>query len=77
MKELTGIKKYNATDKQRKELFNKINRKNYLSMKENLKEIPTDDSKKTATNILKFLDKLENDETGWIVEINNKLTEKI
>lgn len=76
IEELTGIKKYDATYEQRKELIGKINRRNYSTMKENLKEISTDDSKKPATNILKFLDRLENDDTDWITEINNKLIGK-
>ena len=42
-------------------------------MKKNLKDIPTEDNKKPSTNFLLFVEKLENDNTDWVEELNNKL----
>ena len=68
-----GIKNYKATDEQRKELFSKIKRDNYEKMKENLSSLSTDDNVVSSTNVLKFFEMFEKDETSWIDEINNKL----
>ncbi|MCI8999423.1 MAG: hypothetical protein HFJ26_00405 [Clostridia bacterium] len=73
IEQLTGIENYDAKDEQIKDLMQKINRKNYETMKQNLRDISTDDTQKPSTNILKFLDNLENDNTSWIDEINKKL----
>lgn len=68
-----GIKKYKATEEQRKELFNKIKRSNYQIMKENVSKLSTDDNDVSSTNILKFVLKFESDDTSWLDEINNIL----
>lgn len=68
-----GIKNYKATEAQRKELFSKIKRSNYKKMKENIKKLSTDDNVTSSTNILKFMEKFENDNTSWIDKINKKL----
>ena len=73
IKELTGIQNYKATDKQRKELFSKIKRENYDVMKENVKNLSTNDEELSSTNILKFIEKFESDDDSWIDEINEKL----
>lgn len=75
IKELTGIEEYDAKEEQVKELTSKITQANYKKMKENLSNIPTDDSKKPSTNILKFLEYFENDNYNWIDKINKKLEE--
>ena len=69
----TGIKKYDAKEEQVKELMNKITRKNYETMKNNISKISTNDKEKPSTNILYFLEKLENDNIEWIEEINKNL----
>lgn len=51
-----GIKKYKATDEQRKELFSKIKRSNYEIMKENVRKLSTNDEEISSTNILKFIE---------------------
>lgn len=73
IEELTGISGYKATEEQRKALFGKIRRDNYDKMKENLKEISTNDADIPSTNILKFLELFECDNPSWIDEINDKL----
>lgn len=73
IEELTGIKGYDARAEQRKDLFSKIKRKNYEVMKENIKKLSTNDEDTSSTNFLRFIEKFENDDDGWIDEINSKL----
>ena len=73
IEEYTGIKDYDAKEEQVKELMNKINTKNYKTMKTNISKISTKDNEKPSTNILYFLEKLENDNIDWIEEINKNL----
>ncbi len=73
IEELTGIHNYKATHEQRKELFSKIKKENYNIMKENVKKLSTNDEDISSTNILKFIEKFENDDDSWIDEINEKL----
>ena len=73
IKEYVGIDNYKATVEQRKKLFSKINRSNYEKMKENIANLSTDDNAISSTNILKFIKNFENDDDGWINEINKKL----
>lgn len=73
IEELTGIKRYNATDTQRKDLFSKIKRNNYEIMKENIKKLSTNDEDISSTNFLKFIENFENYDDSWIDEINSKL----
>ena len=42
-------------------------------MKENVAKLSTDDNITSSTNILKFIEKFENDDESWIEQINNKL----
>ena len=73
IKKFVGIDNYKATSEQRKILFSKINRNNYLKMKENVAKLSTDDNITSSTNILKFIENFESDEFDWIDEINKKL----
>ncbi len=73
IKEYVGIDNYKATDEQRKELFGKIKRNNYEKMKENVAKLSTNDEDVSSTNILKFIEKFENNDDCWIDEINRKL----
>lgn len=73
IEELVGIQNYKATEEQRKELFSKIKRDNYDTMKENVRKLSTNDEDTSSTNILKFIEKFENDNDSWIDEINSKL----
>ena len=74
VKELTGIEKYDAKEEQIKELIGKINSRNYIIMKENIKELSTDYKVKPSTNILSFLKNFENDDTSWVDEICNQIS---
>lgn len=77
IKKLIGIENYDAHDDQRKELFDKINRRNYETMKKNLRDISTDDMVKPSTNFLKLIEYLESEDDSWIKEINdNYIKEK-
>mgnify|MGYP005773676873 CR=1 FL=1 len=69
----TGIVNYKANEEQRKELFGKINRRNYENMKKNVAKLSTDDNITSSTNILKFIEKFEKDDDSWIDEINSEL----
>lgn len=73
IEEYTGIKNYDATEEQRKELFSMIRRDNYEIMKENISKLPTNDEEISSTNFLKFLENFESEDDSWIDEINNKL----
>ena len=71
IEELTGIVNYKANEEQRKELFSKINRRNYNTMKENISELSKNDEDISSTNILEFIEKFENEDDSWIEEINS------
>lgn len=73
IEELAGIKGYDATEEQRKNLFSKIKRNNYEIMKENIKKLSTNDEDTSSTNFLKFIENFENDDDSWIDEINDQL----
>ena len=73
IKEYVGIDNYKATDEQRKELFGRIKRSNYETMKENIAKLSTDDNVISSTNVLKFVEKFESDDERWMDEINKKL----
>lgn len=73
IEEYTGIKNYKATEEQRKVLFGLIKRENYKVMKENIKKLSTNDLDTSSTNFLKFIERFENENDGWIDEINKKL----
>ena len=49
--------------KLRKELFSKIKRDNYEKMKENVSRLSTDDNVVSSTNVVKFFEMFEKDET--------------
>lgn len=69
----TGIVNYKATKEQREELFGQIKRKNYETMKENVKKLSSNDKDTSSTNFLKFIDNFENEDDKWIDIINEKL----
>lgn len=73
IEELIGIQNYKATEEQRKELFSKIKRDNYDTMKENVRKLSTNDEDTSSTNILKFIERFEKDNDSWIDKINSRL----
>ena len=70
---LTGIKCYNATQEQIKQMMDLITYRSYETMKNNLKEISTDMTCSPSTNLLLFLERFENDDTSWIDDIVIKM----
>lgn len=73
IEQLTGIKDYDATKEQRKELFSKITKANYKVMKSNIAKLSTQDEKCPSTNILKYLEYFESNDDSWINEINERI----
>ncbi len=73
IEQFTGISHYKASQEQREELFSKINRANYETMKNNIKNLSNNDKDISSTNILKFLENFESDDDKWIDKINSKL----
>lgn len=73
IEKLVGIQNYKATEEQRKEFFSKIKRENYEVMKDNIAKLSTNDEEISSTNFLKFVQRFENEDDGWIEEINKKL----
>ena len=73
IKKLAGIEEYKATEKQRKSLMNQIDRRNYLTMKENLKVLSTDYTVIPSTNVLILFSQLEKGDHSWLNDINKKI----
>lgn len=74
IKDITGIKNYDGSKEKRKELFSKIYKRTYETMKVNVNSISkNDDTVISSTNFNLLLDYLENDDCSWIDEINSKL----
>lgn len=73
IKKLAGIEEYKATEKQRKSLMNQIDRRNYLTMKENLKVLSTDYTVIPSTNVLILFSQLEKEDNKWWIDINKKI----
>lgn len=71
IEKLTGIKGYNASEEQRKELFDKITKSNYSEMKVRIKSMSTNSSDKNSSNIADLLNCLEMQDINWIEEILN------
>lgn len=42
-------------------------------MKENIKQLSTDDDEISSTNFLKFIERFENGDDTWVDTINSKL----
>lgn len=73
IEQFTGIKNYDASESQRKELFGMIKRDNYEIMKNNISKLSDNDEELSSTNFLKFVNYFENDDDSWIDKINKKL----
>lgn len=73
IKKLTGVESYRATQKQREEINNKINKENYSEMKKNIGLLKTDYENIPSSNFLELLDILEKGDMKRIKNINKKL----
>lgn len=70
IEKLTGIENYDAEQDQINTMISKISFKSMDAFKERLNKISTNFTDIPSTNFLKFLERFENDDTGWIDEIN-------
>lgn len=70
---LTKVENYDAHSSQRKMIFDKINKDNYETMKKNISQCDNEYNCLSSTNFLKFINRLESNDYGWIDEINKKM----
>jgi len=75
VKELVGIDNYSAKQEQIDTMMSKVTFKNYQQMKINLSDVSTSIKDVPSTNILQFLEWFESDDTSWIDNINDKLSD--
>lgn len=68
-----GIKDYRATEKQRKQIMDKITVQNYNIMKSNLCGISVNRNDVPSTNALSLFENLENYKKTWISNINKSI----
>ena len=66
---LAGIQNYDAKDEQISELMSKISYQSIDDFKKRLNKISNDFKDIPSTNILSFIERFEQDDTGWIDEI--------
>lgn len=71
----TGIENYRARTKQRTQIMELINIDNFEDMRSRLSLFPDDDTIIGSTNFERFVDYFTRDDTGWISEINEILTQ--
>ena len=72
--DLTKIENDDAKEEQIKQLINKINTKNYIEMKERIKDISTNYHDIPSTNVLCFFNRFESEDSSWIDEINEQIS---
>jgi hypothetical protein len=68
-----SIADYDAHEQQRKELFGKINRENFGNMQKRESNHKTDYKETSSSNAGIFFERLMQDDTSWLEEINKKL----
>lgn len=69
----TGVENYKAREDQVKIVMSSISVENYNQMKERIKNHSVDETELGGTNILYFLDCLEQSDLSWVTLINNKI----
>ena len=72
---LTGVKEYIAKKQQRESIIKKVNKKNYLTMKTNISNLPLDRKKCPSSNFIELLSHLESKDTRWVDELKYKIDE--
>ena len=70
---LTGVKEYIAKKQQRESIMKKVNKKNYLTMKTNISNLPLDRKKCPSSNFIELLSRLELTDTSWVDELKDKI----
>lgn len=73
IKKIIGIDEYQAHEKQRKRLNEKITEINYSDMKERASKLCKNDEILCSSNFYKYIVFFENKDIKWIEEINNCL----
>lgn len=73
IKKLVDICDYRATEKQREQLMQKVDKTNYCVMKSNLNGISKDYRAVPSTNILDLFDNLEEYNKKWIASLNRAI----
>ena len=71
--DLIGIEGYKGRADQRKELFSRITKENYQTMRERIKKLPSDDTIEGSTNFGRFIENFTTDDDKWIHMINKNL----
>lgn len=71
--DLIGIEGYKGRADQRKELFSRITKENYQTMRERIKKLPSDDTIEGSTNFGRFIENFTTDDDKWIQMINKNL----
>lgn len=71
--DLTEIEGYKGRADQRRELFSRITKENYLEMSGRIKKLPSDDSIEGSTNFGRFIEYFASDDSKWIQTINEYL----
>ena len=69
----TGVKDYDAHEKQIKAICNQIYKRSYQDMRDRVTEINFPDTESGSTNFIDFLKRFESEDTKWISEIQNYL----
>lgn len=68
-----GIKGYKAREDQRYQVFEQIDKQNYMLMKERVKKLSPNDIEIGSSNFITLIDNLSSSEDTWIDELNNFL----
>ena len=72
----TGIEKYDAHERQIREICGKIYRRSYDDMKHRVSKINLPDTTSCSTNFIVFINYFENEDAGWISSIQKYLRER-
>lgn len=73
IKKYTGVENYKGREDQIEEVMKYITKENYRDMSRRVGGLESDDSVVGISNFGKFIQLFENDDSGWIEEINRSL----
>ena len=73
IKDMTGIDNYTAKSDQIDAIIKMVKYSNYNDMKNRIRKLSEDYHDIPSTNILRFFENFENDDTTWIDEINEQI----
>jgi hypothetical protein len=69
----TGIINYQGHERQRKELFQQVNKKNFAKMLERVKDLPGDSIVKNSSNFYWLMQNLNSKSTCWVERLSKAL----